>query len=118
MRFRLTVAVLALAAPSAVHAQSAIVLWPTDPRIAATEQATALWLENHGKEPITLQIRVHDWAQTGGTNQESATQAVVISPPIATVEPGQRQLVRVIRREAPVAGEKAFRLLVDELPGQ
>lgn len=116
MRFRPIAAAVALAASSTAHAQSAIVLWPTDPRIAANEQATALWLENHGRESITLQIRVHDWAQAGGANQESATQAVVVSPPIATVEPGQRQLVRVIRREPPVVGEKAYRLLVDELP--
>lgn len=116
MCFRLIAAIAAFASSSFAHAQSAIVLWPTDPRIAATEQATALWLENHGKEPVTLQIRAHDWAQAGGVNQETATQAVVSSPPIATIEPGQRQLVRVIRRGSALAGEKAYRLLIDELP--
>lgn len=116
MCFRLIAAFAAFASPSLAHAQSAIVLWPTDPRIAASEQATALWLENHGKEPVTLQIRAQDWSQTGGTNRESPTQAVVSSPPIATIAPGERQLVRVIRRGPAASGEKAYRLLVDELP--
>lgn len=116
MCLRLIAAVAALLSSSGAQAQTAIVLWPTDPRIAATEQATALWLENHGKEAVTLQIRAHDWAQPGGVNQETATQAVVSSPPIATIEPGQRQLVRVIRRGPAAPGERAYRLLVDELP--
>ncbi|TKD53326.1 fimbrial biogenesis chaperone [Sphingomonas baiyangensis] len=116
MCFRLIAAVAAFASPSLAHAQSAIVLWPTDPRIVATEQATALWLENHGKEPVTLQIRAQDWTQAGGANQEGPTQAVISSPPIATIAPGERQLVRVIRRGSAPVGEKAYRLLVDELP--
>lgn len=116
MRLRLIAAIAAFVSSSAASAQSAIVLWPTDPRIAATEQATALWLENHGKEPVTLQVRAHDWAQAGGANQETATQTIVSSPPIATIAPGQRQLVRVIRRGSPTTGESAYRLLIDELP--
>jgi fimbrial chaperone protein len=116
MCLRLIAAIAAFFPSSAALAQSAIVLWPTDPRISANEQATALWLENHGKEAVTLQIRAHDWAQTGGINQEAATQTVVSSPPIATIEPGQRQLIRVIRRGPAAAGERAYRLLIDELP--
>lgn len=109
-------AAAALLSPGLAQAQSAIVLWPTDPRIAPGEQATGVWLENHGAKPVTLQIRAHDWTQDAGGDHESATQAVVSSPPIATIAPGQRQLVRVIRRGPAAAGETSYRLLVDELP--
>lgn len=107
---------VALLLPGLAQAQSAIVLWPTDPLITKDEQATGVWLENHGKQPVTLQIRAHDWAQGDGGDRETATQAVVSSPPIATIAPGQRQLVRVIRRGPAASGESSYRLLVDELP--
>jgi fimbrial chaperone protein len=114
MRFLSSLALLACL-PSAAHA-SAVVIWPVDPTIKTGEQATALWLENKGDAPVTLQVRTFAWSQPGGEDQLDAQDAVIASPPIATVAPGARQLVRVIRRTAAAAPESAYRLLVDELP--
>ena len=52
---------LPLLCASAAHAQSSVVIWPLNPTIALGEQATALWLENHGTEPVMLQIRALGW---------------------------------------------------------
>lgn len=106
---------LALALPAAAHA-SAIVVWPVDPVIRPGEQATALWLENKGDTPVTLQVRTFAWSQPKGEDQLDQQDAVVASPPIATVAPGARQLVRIIRRVPAAASEAAFRLMIDELP--
>lgn len=118
MMFRLPLLILpaasALAAP--VHA-GAVVLWPIAPVIGSGERATALWIENRGHDPVTLQIRSLGWSQSGGEDQYAQQDDVVSSPPIATVAPGQRQLVRVIRRETGTASaEHSYRLLIDELP--
>ncbi len=102
--------------PRPAVAQSSVVLWPVDPRIAPGEQASALWLENRGKTPVTLQVRAFAWRQPAGEDDYQRQDAVVASPPIAEVGPGQRQLIRVIRRTADAAGEHAYRLLIDELP--
>lgn len=97
-------------------AQSSVVIWPVDPRIAADQSAAALWLENRGAQPVTLQVRTFAWDQATGEDAYREQDAVVASPPIAQVGPGERQLVRLIRRAPDGPGEHAYRLLIDELP--
>lgn len=117
MRFPLLAAtLLLLLVRSAPAFGSAVVIWPVDPSIAAGEQATALWLENKGDAPATLQIRPFAWSQPAGDDRLERQDAVVASPPIAVVAPGARQLVRLIRRTPAAAPESAYRLLIDELP--
>jgi fimbrial chaperone protein len=118
MTFRLLFACFLIAAGLDSPARAgAIVLWPIAPVIGSGERATALWIENRGRDPVTLQIRSFAWSQAGGEDNYAAQDAVVSSPPIATVAPGQRQLVRVIRRDSgTAAAEHSYRLLVDELP--
>jgi fimbrial chaperone protein len=92
-------------------------LWPVDPTIAAGQTATALWVENRGAQPVTLQVRSLGWSQSASEDQYAQQDEVVTSPPIANVAPGQRQLIRVIRRETgSTSAEHSYRLLIDELP--
>jgi fimbrial chaperone protein len=106
----------AMLAATPSHAGS-VVLWPIDPVIASGEKATALWIENRGNAPVTLQIRSFAWSQSGGDDRFDRQDEVIPSPPIANVAPGQRQLVRIIRRAAGAASaEHCYRLLIDELP--
>ena len=112
---RLALLALLACLPSVAEA-SAVVIWPIDPTIRPGEQATALWLENKGDAPVTLQVRTFGWSQPNGDDQLDTQQAVVASPPIATVAPGARQLVRIIRRTPGTTPESAYRLMIDELP--
>lgn len=116
--FLLHAAVAALAvSASAAHAGSPLLIWPIDPVIAAGQQATALWLENQGAQPATLQVRVFGWSQPRGEDDFQQQQAVVPSPPIATIPAGGRQLVRLIAtRPVPPGVEQPFRVFIDELP--
>lgn len=106
------------AASSGYAAQAAtVVLWPVNPTIAANQQASALWLENRGDTPVTLQVRAFGWTQAAGSDRYDDQDEVVSSPPIATVAPGKRQLVRIIRRDGSAQkGERSYRLLIDQLP--
>jgi fimbrial chaperone protein len=108
---------IGIAPASSPASAAAVVLWPIDPTIATGQTATALWVENRGTDPVTLQVRSLGWSQSGGEDQYAPQDDVVTSPPIASVAPGQRQLVRVIRRETGTTpAEHSYRLLIDELP--
>lgn len=80
--------------------------------------AQGLWLTNTGGDTLSAQVRAFRWTQADGEDVLTPTQALAVSPPMLSLEPGAQQLVRVIRLGAPdpSGGEQAYRLLVDELP--
>lgn len=101
------------------HADPAsIMIWPIYPVIRSEERAAALWLENRGTRSVTVQIRVLAWQQEEYADRYEDQPATLIpSPPVATIDPGRRQLVRLTRLVATPAGqEAAYRVLIDELP--
>jgi fimbrial chaperone protein len=110
-----TLAGLLVAASSA--AASGLQIAPTGLSLTVGGPAEALWLTNTGDRELRAQVRAFRWSQPEGKDSLEPTQALVASPPMLSIPPGGKQLVRVIRTggDAP-AGEQAFRLLVDELP--
>lgn len=110
-------AAMALSMPAPAVAGASVLISPIDPAIAADQQSSALWLENRGDAPVSLQVRVLGWSQAQGEDSYEPQARVVPSPPILTVEPGKRQLIRLIAADpARAQGESAYRVLVDELP--
>lgn len=110
---------LALIILGAGHAQAAssVLIWPIDPVLEADQQASALWLENRGTETANLQIRVFGWSQSGFAEQYQNQRDVIGSPPVAKIEPGQKQLVRLTRtKDVPPGQELAYRIIIDEIP--
>ncbi len=94
-----------------------MLIWPIDPVLEADQQASALWLENRGNETANLQIRVFAWSQSGFSDQYQNQRDVIGSPPVAKIEPGQKQLVRLTRtRDIPPGQELAYRIIIDEIP--
>lgn len=96
----------------------ALLISPVDPTIESNQQAVALWLNNQGETPIVLQIRSMLWQQSEFKDQYLDTQNdLIVSPPFATIEAGKKQLIRLIKgRMFNPSEEKAFRLLIDEIP--
>ncbi|WP_241088941.1 molecular chaperone [Pseudomonas sp. S09G 359] len=108
---------VALFGASQVQAASSVLIWPIDPVLEADQQASALWLENRGNETANLQIRVFAWRQNGFDDQYQNQRDVIGSPPVARIEPGQKQLVRLTRtKEVPPGQEMAYRIIIDEIP--
>lgn len=98
-------------------AAAPILIWPVDPIIEADRGAGALWLENRGDSPVIMQIRTFRWTQVDGEDQFEEQGDVEVSPPMARIQPGARQLVRLISDQAArPPGESAFRVVVDEVP--
>ncbi|MGC5702029.1 molecular chaperone [Pseudomonas sp. NFXW11] len=106
-----------LSGVSGAQAASSVLIWPIDPVLEADQQASALWLENRGSETANLQIRVFAWSQSSFDDQYQNQRDVIGSPPVAKIEPGQKQLVRLTRtREIPPGQELAYRIIIDEIP--
>lgn len=109
---------LALAGAAAVaHAVTPLMIWPVDPVITEGNSAVAVWIENRGASPVSLQVRVLGWSQLNGEETLVPQKAVVPSPPISVIPPGKRQMVRLVAMQPLASGlEAAYRVLVDELP--
>ncbi|PLR41534.1 molecular chaperone [Chimaeribacter californicus] len=99
------------------QAAAAILIWPIDPVIESSQQASALWLENRDSKPVYLQVRILSWRQGNGEDRYDSQTGVIPSPPVASIAPGKRQLVRLVRNsQVPAGQERAYRILVDEVP--
>ncbi|WP_172897919.1 fimbrial biogenesis chaperone [Pantoea allii] len=102
--------------PQAQGANS-VMIWPIDPAINPEEKASELWLENRGSSTTLMQVRIFAWQQTNSQEQYQTQQQVVASPPLVRIEPGQKQLIRLIKQLPPAAGkEVAYRVVLDEIP--
>lgn len=73
-------------------------------------------LTNASDRALPVQARLFAWSQADGEDVYAPSSELVVSPSIASIPPGQTQIVRVLRRGAASPGEKRFRLAVDQLP--
>src|SRR5580693_2893946 len=48
----------------------------------------ALTIHNENDAPITLQARVVDWSQAGGTDRYADTRDVLVTPPVLSIPAG------------------------------
>jgi fimbrial chaperone protein len=79
--------------------------------------AGSLYLVNRGTDPLAVQVEAFAWVQTAEGEQLAPSNAIALSPPLAQLAPGQKQTVRLLVKPDPAAaGERAFRVLVTELP--
>lgn len=98
-------------------AAASMLIWPINPTIPPDRSAAALWLENRGREPAVMQVRVLRWTQKDGDDRYDDQMAVLASPPIMRIMPGTRQLVRLTTAPGSRdAGEAAYRVIIDEVP--
>jgi fimbrial chaperone protein len=108
---------LALATATAAQAAATLEVAPVLIDVAAPAAAGAVSVKNDGERPMSIQVRLFKLRQEGGEERYEPTDAVVASPPIATVEPGASLTVRVIRAaQTPVTAEESYRLVLDQLP--
>ena len=57
------------------------------------------------------------WSQDGGADELVETQELLAVPPLVTIPPGERQIVRIGHLATPSPDlEKSFRVIVTELP--
>ena len=98
-------------------AQSLSVL-PVNVLLAPGQKAATLTITNQGNSATAIQIRGYDWSQPDGNDKLATSDALVVSPPIATIAAGASQVVRLILRLPPLSGDReaTYRILVDQIP--
>jgi fimbrial chaperone protein len=91
---------------------------PTRLDLPHDRRAVALTVTNTGSAPTLMQLELKRWSQAAGTDEYSAADDLIVSPPIFTLEAGAEQVVRLGRRNAsgPPSAEVAYRLFVQEVP--
>jgi fimbrial chaperone protein len=104
-------------AATAASAQG-IGVTPTNVLLAPGQDAAALRVTNHGDRKISFQIRGYSWRQSGAEGEDvlDPTADLVSSPPIATIQPGATQVVRLVLRHSAGPAEKTYRIIFDQLP--
>lgn len=93
---------------------------PISLSLQARENASGLTLSNSGNDKVRAQVRVYQWSQDDQGDQLTPSRGLLASPPMIEINPGEKQLIRIIRAKAPPQGadavEDAYRVLVNELP--
>jgi fimbrial chaperone protein len=90
---------------------------PVTISLAEGQSATTIEVRNRGDTPAAVQVRAYAWAQAGDEDVLTPTRDIILSPPIFTVPAGESQTLRLLsRRGAATAGERSYRLLLDEVP--
>src|SRR5215471_15353685 len=87
--------------------------------LAPATRSAELRLTNTSSEALSVQVDAREWSQDfDGDEQLVDTRALLAVPPIVTIPPGERQIVRIGHLGAPAEHvERSFRLLVTELSG-
>jgi fimbrial chaperone protein len=110
----LAAAMLCAAAPAAA---GSLTVAPTRIDLAAGRTAGAVTLHNNASEPVLVQVETFAWPRTPSTGDLEATKRLVAVPPVFSLAPDAKQVIRVALREAQMgASEEAYRLLITEVP--
>jgi len=90
---------------------------PVNVQFAPGQKATTLTVTNHNPDKVSFQVRGFSWHQDAkGDDVLTQTDVLMFSPPIATVQPGASQVVRLVFRQASQVGEGTYRIVFDQLP--
>ncbi|MDM0037700.1 fimbria/pilus periplasmic chaperone [Variovorax sp. J22G21] len=117
MRLLRYAALLALACAHAVAAASGLQVSPVTLTLQPAQNADGLWLSNTGDNVVHAQVRVYHWTQENGVDKLTPSRGLLVSPPVMQLPVSDRQLIRVIRADAPAGVvEGAYRVIIDELP--
>jgi fimbrial chaperone protein len=112
----LLAALTAALAPLAARANS-LQVSPVLFELPPGRNTATLSLQNQGDQPMTVQMRVFRWRNGDSGDQLDPASDLAASPPFAQIAPGGSQTVRLVHMSgAPITGEDAYRILVDELP--
>lgn len=100
---------------SAANAET-LTVFPVTLQMAAGQMTSMFTVMNEGKDASAIQVRVFTWRQLGAEDQLSPTDEILASPPLTTILPGQKQIVRFILRHPPQDQEATYRIMLDQIP--
>ena len=113
----LAAAVITAIAPGPTVTAGALSVAPVSLEFVRGQSALTTTVSNPGKDAMQVQVRLFRWSNEGGGETYTDTRDIGFSPPMFSLAPGERQVVRLMVRQRPAEGrEAAYRLIVDQLP--
>lgn len=108
---------LALACWATASWSGSLGVSPIRVELDAATPTAALTLENSGNAPMVLQLQVMRWTAADDEDRYQPSEELVAMPPITTIGPGERQVVRMGLIHGPDAQrEQTYRLYIEEVP--
>jgi fimbrial chaperone protein len=115
-RLRALLLAAALSAPAAARAGE-LEIAPILVELSGAARSATVVLRNGGGTPARYEVRALDWAQKPDGGMElSPTRELVVFPPLLELGPGESRSIRLGTELRPGATERAWRLMVEELP--
>lgn len=122
IRHRATLLAIAcgiLASAGVATATGSLQIGPVSTTMIGQERTATITIRNSDSAPVTVQIRSMDWTQRDGEDVHTPSTTLIASPPFATLQPNEAQTVRLLVDNVPsVTSERAFRLVIDEVPNE
>jgi fimbrial chaperone protein len=111
-------AALALAIGFAAGAQAiSLTVTPLVLKLDDTDRSGALSVTNESGEARVIQVELVRWTQKNGQNVQTPSADLLVNPPLATVQPGQSQTIRIgLRQAADSTQERAYRVYITGVP--
>lgn len=91
---------------------------PVRVELSPRQPSYALTVRNESAdEPVIIQLQTFAWSQSEGREVYTPSTDILATPPIFTIPAGGAQIIRVAARRPAIDGERAFRLMLREVPG-
>jgi fimbrial chaperone protein len=112
------VLVTLLTLPAGEARPAALGVAPTRLAFGPDDRMATVTLQNNAAATVTVQVQTFAWPRTPATDDLEPTRDLIAVPPVVALEPNAKQVIRVaLRRQAGSAAERAYRLLISEVPG-
>jgi fimbrial chaperone protein len=114
---KFAIAVLLLGCASIAYAGS-LTVSPVRIDLNNKKSSSTVQVTNQGDAPVTVQARAVEWRMDAGENKYEETNDFIVSPPVFTLQPQQRQMIRLGIRGgvSPADIERTYRLILEEVP--
>jgi fimbrial chaperone protein len=108
---------LLLSGVSASALAASLSISPVVVKLDEKTRTAAITLKNEGSESRVIQTELLRWTQKDGENIHAPTRDLLVNPPIATLQPGHTQIIRIgLNRLVDKEQELAYRLYISEVP--
>ncbi len=119
MRALFLLLVLPMATLAPAEAQTGgIQIAPVMVTLSPERSITSLRLRNGRARPVAFEVDAYVWTQQNGRDVLTPTREVIVAPGVFEVAPAGEQVVRLGVRAPAQETERAYRLLLRELPSQ
>jgi len=91
---------------------------PVRVTLSAKQKVSSLTIVNQGAETTTVQLELLEWSQDAeGKDVFSPTKDILANPPVLTLAPNAKQVIRLGLRKPPSGSQEgSYRLFLQEVP--